>query len=309
MKPHEFRNDVFSKVENLERLSEHKFNWPDLRGKRLFFLGMGSSFFVAQLVSHRLQMAGINAFPILASIRNLPRMSSSDVVIAITASGKSVETLSVLERLGSGAIVLTNNPELPLTHDHTVVGMHSLPETGGVASLTYQATLAALLDLEQQLTGDNFLSVALKKASQATQWVLDNRADWESIFTDVVAGGAGAQFVSPLERLASARQSALMMRECPRLPAEACEAGDWAHIDVYLTKNHDLRLVIFAGSPWQDQILDWTTQRNRRVILVGGQSHRVEASLEFPEQDDDLVALFTETTFAELIASDLWAKQ
>jgi glucosamine 6-phosphate synthetase-like amidotransferase/phosphosugar isomerase protein len=187
--------------------------------------------------------------------------------------------------------------------------MNSLQETGGVASLTYQATAVALVDLEERLTGRPLREDTLTKAAEATRSIIDSYSDWqEEIFTQV-ASGDGVQFVAPLERLCSAQQSALMIRECPRLRAEASEAGDWAHIDVYLTKNHDLRLVIFAGSPWQEQVLDWTTERGRRVVLIGDRSDRVDASLEFPYQADETVSLLVETTFSELVAAALWSEQ
>jgi glucosamine--fructose-6-phosphate aminotransferase (isomerizing) len=42
-------------------------------------------------------------------------------------------------------------------------------------------------------------------------------------------GPDGTWVLAPADRLASAAQSALMLREGPRRPATACETGDWAH--------------------------------------------------------------------------------
>jgi fructoselysine-6-P-deglycase FrlB-like protein len=309
VKASEFLDDVRNKADNLERLSGYRFDWPDLAGKRLFVVGMGSSYFLAQWVCRRLQMSGINAFALLASSRDIPALSESDVVIAISATGKSVETVSFVDRVDRPVVFLTNNPTPPLPAHHLVVGMNSLPETGGVASLSYQATIVALLDLEKRLTGQGLSETTLIKASEATRWIIDTSLEWQHEILEQVTAGDGVQFVAPLERLSSAQQSALMIRECPRLRAEASEAGDWAHIDVYLTKNHDLRLVVFAGSPWQEQVLDWTTERKRRVVLIGGHSDRVDVCLTYPHHDDDIVALLTETTFAELVAAQLWHAQ
>ena len=309
MTAREFEADLSRKGENLAKLQTAVFDWPDLSGKRLFLTGMGSSHFAAGAVAHRLQMAGVNAFASLASLSNLPRRNSDDVVIAISATGRSVETLQLVERLGGNVLFLTNNPGTSVPNGCRIVEMSSLPETGGVASLTYQATLVALLRLEEQLTGSEGVTDALVRAEEATSWVLDHRPGWQGLVTDFVTGVDGTQFVAPLERWTSAQQSALMIRECPRLRAEASEAGDWAHIDVYLTKNHDLQVVLFAGSPWQEQVLDWTTERHRRVLMIGGQSSRAQANLEYPHQEDDIVALLTETTFAEVVAAQLWRDQ
>ena len=38
-----------------------------------------------------------------------------------------------------------------------------------------------------------------------------------------------------------------MIREGPRRQAVACETGDWAHVDVYLTRTLDYRAIVFAG--------------------------------------------------------------
>lgn len=309
MKASEFREDLLKKADNLVQLSQSKWDWPDLQGKRVFFVGMGSSYFLAQWASRRLQMAGKNAFALLASSRDVPAMSDSDVVIAMSATGGSVETVSFVERIEHPVVFLTNNPTPPIHPRHHIVSMNSLAETGGVASLTYQATIVSLLELEGRLTGRALSKDTLEKAADATKWIIDSSTDWREDIRGQVNSGDGAQFVAPLERLCSAQQSALMMRECPRLRAEASEAGDWSHIDVYLTKNHDLRLVMFGGSPWQNQALDWTTERGRRVVLIGDRSDRVDVSLEFPHQADETVSLLVETTFSELVAAELWGEQ
>lgn len=309
MKASKFSDDLKKKTDNLVRLSGYQFDWPDLHCERVVIVGMGSSYFLGQWFSRRLQMLGINAFALLASSRDLPVLADSDVVVAISATGQSLETLAFVDRVDRPVFFLTNNPAPPIHSRHHLVSMHSLPESGGVASLTYQATIAALLDLEQRLTGQIVPGSTFITAAEATSWIIETQADWYKEFREQVTGGEGTQFVAPLERLSSAQQSALMIRECPRIRAEASEAGDWAHIDLYLTKNHDLRVVLFAGSPWQEQVLDWTTERKRRVVMIGGDSGRVDFSLRYPHDDDELVALLAETTFAELVAAKLWSEQ
>ena len=61
-----------------------------------------------------------------------------------------------------------------------------------------------------------------------------------------------------------------MLREGPRLAAVGCETGDWSHVDVYLTKTTDYRLLVFAGSGWEPQLAEWTTARGSTVVGVGG---------------------------------------
>ena len=61
-----------------------------------------------------------------------------------------------------------------------------------------------------------------------------------------------------------------MLREGPRRLADACESGDWLHVDVYLTKPLDYRALLFAGSRFDPQIMTWVRERGSRVVAVGG---------------------------------------
>ncbi|MCW2768323.1 MAG: iron dicitrate transport regulator FecR [Nocardioides sp.] len=64
----------------------------------------------------------------------------------------------------------------------------------------------------------------------------------------LLAGPDGTHLAAPARRLWSAQQGALMLRDGRRRFAVGCEAGDWAHVDAYLTKSTDYRLLAFAGS-------------------------------------------------------------
>ncbi len=97
-----------------------------------------------------------------------------------------------------------------------------------------------------------------------------------------------------------------MLREGPRRSAVGCEAGDWAHVDVYLTKNTDYRLLSLAGSAWDDGILEWTLPRETTVVSVGGELEGAAYTLRYPHDTDDDVRLLTEVLVAELVAARLW---
>ncbi len=130
--------------------------------------------------------------------------------------------------------------------------------------------------------------------------------EWLPEVTDLLAGPDGTHLAAPARRLSSAQQGALMLREGPRRAAVACEAGDWAHVDVYLTKNTDYRLLLFAGSGWDDGILEWTRPRGTTVVTVGGAFPDAALTLRYPHDDNDDVRLLTETLVPELVAAHLW---
>ena len=97
-----------------------------------------------------------------------------------------------------------------------------------------------------------------------------------------------------------------MLREGPRRRADACETGDWAHVDVYLTRSIDYRAVLFAGSRYDDQAMGWLSSRGSVVVAVGADVPGAALSVRYRDDDDPLVALLTETLVVELLAATWW---
>jgi glucosamine--fructose-6-phosphate aminotransferase (isomerizing) len=100
-----------------------------------------------------------------------------------------------------------------------------------------------------------------------------------------------------------------MLREGPRRAAIACETGDWAHVDVYLTKTLDYRAILFAGSRWDDQALDWLTKRRATVVAVGRDIAAATDVIRYDGDDDPRVARHAEVLVPELLAATWWRQQ
>lgn len=241
--------------------------------------------------------------------------SADDLMVAISAGGTSAETLRAVERQPSGVVALTNRPESPLAVTAgTVVEMGAGIEVSGVASLTYLATLVRLLELELWLTDDsavarNGLGDVVSRAADAIEELLATAPGWRDQAVADLVGPDGTWFLAPVERLASAQQSALMMRECPRRAATGSETAEWSHVDVYLTKTLDYRALLFAGSPWEGAATDWLRQRGRTFWTVGDVDPSTAAgaarSLRFPGDNAPVVALLTEVTVAQILAAEV----
>jgi fructoselysine-6-P-deglycase FrlB-like protein len=316
MKPDEFLVDLTRKPEVLASLADSLRGanpWSDLTGtpERVVLLGMGSSTYAAGVAARRMRAQGLVAVAELASSDLLPRWGSGTLAVAISATGGSKETLDALGRLDKSATVvaLTNVPGSPITQPTArTVLMAAEPELGGVACRSFQHTLVMLLALEDHLLGrpGDRLAATVEKAAEATAHLLATEAEWRPVVADLVLGPVGTHVAAPARRLSSAQQSALMLREGPRRAAVACESGDWAHVDVYLTKNTDYRLLSYAGSSWDDGILEWTLPRRTTVVSVGGELEGASYVLRYPHDDDDDVRLLTETLVAELVAARAW---
>ena len=93
------------------------------RESQILILGMGSSNFAGQVFAARLRKHGIRAVAELASSDLLPPPSADLVVIAISAGGSSIETLTALDAYleRSHVVALTNTSDSLIGHRAKVV--------------------------------------------------------------------------------------------------------------------------------------------------------------------------------------------
>ncbi|MGP3954690.1 SIS domain-containing protein [Nonomuraea sp. 3N208] len=311
-----YLSDLESKPESLAALAdalirEDPFEKLPQSTTRVLFLGMGSSRYAAGVAALRLRAAGVDAYADYASAAATYPPSKDTLVIPISATGGSRETLDATERYAAGpafVAALTNAPGSPLAESaDLVIPMHAGEERGGVACRTFQHTLVLLLALEAKLTGAHRdVPALIKKSAEATTDLLERRDEWLPLAMELLDGPHGVYTIAPAERLSSAEQSALMLREGPRRPADACETGDWAHVDVYLTKTLDYRALLFPGSRYDAQAMDWVRERGSTVITVGAEVPDAVAAVRYVHDDDRDVALLTETLVAELVAAYWW---
>jgi fructoselysine-6-P-deglycase FrlB-like protein len=313
-----FRADLEAKPARLRDLStqiDHLWAGVDT-DRPILLLGMGSSHYAGSVVAARLRAAGTPAVAEIASNDLLPRLRPGTLVIAVSASGGSAETLDAVRRLRDadpeGAVTfvaLTNRADSELGSSCDVaVPMLAGAELGGVACRSFQHTLATLLALPA-LAGRTPWPDTVRKAAEATEDLLARRDTWLARTAELLLGPDGTHVAAPARRLSSAQQSALMLREGPRLPAVGCETGDWSHVDVYLTRTTDYRLLLCGGSRWEPELIRWTKERGSTVVAVGTPAPDAAYTLRYRHDEDDDVRLLTETLVAELLAADAWRRQ
>lgn len=292
-----------------EAVDEGVLRWPMATDStRVLLTGMGSSYFAAQSAALRMRRANVNAVAELSSTEASWPSAADMLTVGISASGGSAETLQFLTA-HPGYVALTNIADSAITqHASAVVPMLAGVEAGGVACRSFQHTLIALLALEAQLSRVG-LEVAgrVRQAADATEWLLEHRADWLPQAAEHLDGPNGVWFLAPAERFSSALQSALMVREGPRRPSDGCETGDWSHVDVYLTKTLDYRAVVFAGGRHDAAAGDWMRQRGSTAVAVGGPFDSARQVIRYPGDDDPIVAMLTEVLVAELLAATWWS--
>ncbi len=276
-----------------------------LHARRVVLLGMGSSYFAAHTAGVALRARGIDAHAELASAATPMPASTDTIAIGISASGSSEETVEALARHHgtSRTVAITNDPEAPLTaRADIVLPLHAGEEAGGIACRSYLLTLAVL----QLLVGTTPERIAT--AVPALEGIVANQSDWLDPLVTLLADGP-AYVIAPWERLSSALQGALMLREAPRIPADGCETGDWLHVDVYLSKHPGYRAVLLRGSRYDAGVLDWARQRASTIVAVGAPIEGAAQTIRYPGDDDPLIQVLAENTILELAASELWARR
>jgi len=280
--------------------------WRDVgRSDRVVFIGMGSSRFAALAVAAMLRATGRDVVVERASAAVVAPGGPRTLAVGISASGSTAETVAALSRhadAGSTTVAITNTEasSLAAVADHHI-WLAAGDEQGGVACRTFQHTIAILLAMLEPARA----AAAARGAADATDDLLDRRPSWLPQAIDALADTGAVFALAPEERISSAEQAALMFREGPRLQADACETGDWLHVDVYLTKPLDYRALLFAGSGFDGDVTRWVDERGGRLLMVGA----APDGLRYRGDDDPDVALCTETLVAELVAADVWRRQ
>jgi fructoselysine-6-P-deglycase FrlB-like protein len=137
--------------------------------------------------------------------------------------------------------------------------------------------------------------------------VLAGRDGWVDRAVELLGGGP-IHVLAPAERFGSAEQSALMLREVPRVAAYACETGDWSHVDVYLTKRAGYGILLLPGSAYEPELMRWAAERGFPVVVAGGSLPGSALEIDLPGTADPAVRALVETHVAELLAAALWER-
>jgi fructoselysine-6-P-deglycase FrlB-like protein len=303
-----------SLADSLERGLPELERLGSLGAARVLVVGMGSSRYAADVVARRFRAHGANVVVELASAVLLPEPAADLAVVAVSATGGSAEVLRAVDRYrGTGRLVaVTNRPDSELGRvADVVVPLLAGVEASGVACRTFRATFPVLDAVLGELLGtapaERFDAGVVRRAAAASDALLTSAAEWLAPLGGLLAGPMGTWALAPAERASSAQQAALMLREVPRRAAYASETGDWSHVDVYLTKTQDYRALVFAGSAWDAQALEWMQARGSRYAAVSRDLPGAELTVRFAHDDDESVAALAEVLVGELVA-DRWLR-
>jgi fructoselysine-6-P-deglycase FrlB-like protein len=217
---------------------------PELKGTgRIVFTGLGSSRYAALDSATALRADGRAAWVEFASTDMATPPASDVVLIAISASGSTPETVAAAERHRGKSLVVavTNRPESPLaTAADVVLPLLAGVEPSGVSSRTFLATTTVLALLAGRSAD------ALRPAVDGLGRMLAERAEWLPAAADLLDGADEIGVLAQAGSQGLAEQAALLLREGPRLRATAHESTDWLHTAIY-TALPGYRAVLLPG--------------------------------------------------------------
>lgn len=276
---------------------------------RIVLTGLGSSLYAALDAATMLRAAGVAAWAEHASTASPTPAAHETVLVAISASGGTPEVVAAIGRhRGAGLVVgVTNHPDEPVaTEADVVLPLLAGRESSGVSCRTFRAT-NAVLSLAAGRIVPGLPSVEdLRPAVDGLAGVLAGRADWLGRAADLFDGATAIGVVGGAAQLGLAEQAALMLREGPRLPAAAHEAGDWLHSAIY-TALPGYRALLLGGTPYDATLTRVIAGRGGRVAAIGADVPGAALTIPVPGSLGQASGL-VRSAIGDLLAAELWGR-
>ena len=275
------------------------------------FSGLGSSRYAALTAASEARRLGIAAWPELASSAAPAPPSPDQVLVAISASGRTHETVESARRFRAGGgrvIAMTNEPSSPLAAE----GDHVLPllagaEGAGIATRTFRATLAVSAMLIRRWADPAWAVRSLRPTVARLEAVMGAVDTWLTTAVELFEGRMAIDVLGDDADAALVHQAALMLREAPRQPAVPHDTADWLHTAVYLTlPGH--RALLFSGSPSDAEVVDTIRRRGGETVVVGPPVDGAALTIGLPESEGPFERAIVASVVAELLSAELWRR-
>lgn len=169
----------------------------------------------------------------------------ADLVIAVSQSGRSRETMGALAHLAVPTIALVNVTDSPIAaRAGMAISLGDLPDSLA-SSIGFSATvIAASMIAETWVDGnpsDNWDSLGERIAE-----FLPSAAGAIATLADEIDGAVVVDVIAPARLLGSAEATALLLREVPRVPAAPFESRQYLHGLMEAASDHALN-ILFDG--------------------------------------------------------------
>lgn len=239
----------------------------ELEGPGPVFVGIGASLAAACAAVWELRSRGIHSWRLGAGDLPVPFPPSTHPIVGISQSGRSAETLAVLEATPSDLrLAVVNTEPSPIAQVASTISLGNLADSYA-STIGYTATVAALGMLADAWDGGtidqgwfSLHTVFARVESELTARV----TALAPLFTTV----GSSDFVGTGPAVGSAEAGALLFREVARIPATGMSTRQYLHGS--MESAGDGVHVVFGDSRELD-LATTLSQAGHHVILISGE--------------------------------------
>ncbi len=220
-----------------------------------------------------------------------PILDCGDLVIAITQSGETADTLAAIresESKGCKKLGIVNVPGSSITRESQCIFTRAGPEVGVAATKSFTSQLAVLLLLAVQLgrqrkvlsTADvNEFVYELKQMSGNIQRVLNDAPQIKEC-AELFAGADQCMFMGRGANYPIALEGALKLKEISYIPAEGFPAGELKHGPLSLIYDGVPVVAIATEDTVYDKVLGNIKEVKARGATVIGIANESDTEIE-----------------------------
>jgi glucosamine--fructose-6-phosphate aminotransferase (isomerizing) len=210
------------------------------------FVAIGASHAAACAPVWALRTRGIHSWRLGAGDHPLPFPASTHPVFGVSQSGRSAETLAVLETVDPALrYAVVNAVPSPIADVAThVIGLGSIPDSYA-STIGYTATVAALGMLADAWDGGR-IDDGWSRLGDVLGTVERDLRDGVRSLAPLFASATSADFVGEGPAVGSAEASALLFREVARIPSTGMSTRQYLHGSMESAGNGVVH-VLFGG--------------------------------------------------------------
>jgi len=255
-------------IERVRDQLETRASAGELEGDGPVFVGIGASFAAACAPVWVLRSRGIHSWRLGAGEYPLPFPVTTHPIIGISQSGRSAETLAVLESVDPAlrySVVNTSPSPLSLVTDRSI-SLGSIPDSYA-STIGYTATVAALgmiADRWNAGTIDPGWATLADTFRQAEEQLTASIRGLASLFAD----SGSADFVGAGPAVGSAEAGALLFREVARIHSTGMSTRQYLHGS--MESAGDGVHVLF-GDTRELEVATTLSEAGHRVILISSE--------------------------------------
>jgi glucosamine--fructose-6-phosphate aminotransferase (isomerizing) len=216
----------------IARLSAALGTWAGrglLAGPGPVFVGIGASLAAACAPVWELRSRGVHAWRLGAGDHPLPFPASTHPVLGVSQSGRSAETLAVLESIEPARrhAVVNMAPSPIASTATTVLDLGSIPDSYA-STIGFTATVAALGMLADAWHGGR-VHEGWSRLGAVFAETEDRLTDRVAALAPLFADAACTDFVGDGPAVGTAEASALLFREVARIPSTGMSTRQYLH--------------------------------------------------------------------------------